>query len=269
MNNHCWLRLGLVLLFGVAGNALSQQKKTPVFIECRAEGVMLHTDGTQVKTEDLNTYPNALERLLDRVLNKRESERLVVFVRPGSVKVYRKVRASIGKRPVDVTFEPLEAGAKVGNPPPHAPTTGSPVFFECRNNEVFVVDKEGLNAQVLQIVPANGPKNNLGEFLKMVQARPVTNTFYKVNPEWLCAAVIALEPYPNAHGDSLANLEKPDGQFRSALSRLSKRDHYVAFFVRDDSFAAFCRARELAEQLGFGTGWELLADGELIKFGGR
>jgi hypothetical protein len=66
----------------------------------------------------------------------------------------------------------------------------------------------------------------------------------------------------------MTDLENPNtSQFQAILSQLSKTNQYVAFLVRDDSFSVFRKARQIADEAGFETGWELLGIDEPIKFG--
>jgi hypothetical protein len=71
-----------------------------------------------------------------------------------------------------------------------------------------------------------------------------------------------------AQGDSLEELDKPDGRFQSMLAHMDKRTQYVSFLVRDNSLAAFRKARTIAEQQFFyDTRWQLIGVNEPIKSG--
>jgi len=144
------------------------------------------------------------------------------------------------------------------------------VFFECRNNEVFSIDKARLDDQVAELLNSVGTgvrSGDISQFLKAIQGRQVTNQYYRVNPSYLLAAVMALEPKPDAPGESMDQLDNPSGTFQFQLSQLDPMKRYVAFLVRDDSFAVFRKARQLADKHGFDVGWELLGIDEPIKFG--
>jgi hypothetical protein len=83
----------------------------------------------------------------------------------------------------------------------------------------------------------------------------------------LLAAILALEPRAGVHGDSVAELGRPDSKYWQVLGRLDRRSQYLSFLVRDDSFNAFRRARLLADRTGFDVNWELLGRDEPIKIG--
>ena len=158
----------------------------------------------------------------------------------------------------------------VFRPTPRAvPSNKQAVFFECRGNEVFYVDKEGLDNQVAKLLSTVGPARggDLQQFLKVVQGQEVGNEYYKVMPSYLLTAIVALEPRPDVHGDVPDQVKSPNSKYQTALAQLDNKTQYVAFLVRDDSFSVFRSARKVADNLGFDIGWELLAPDEPIKFG--
>jgi hypothetical protein len=159
----------------------------------------------------------------------------------------------------------------VFRPTPRAKLTNrQPVFFECRGNEVYYLDKDGLDTQVAKLLSTLSPNVRGGDiqaFLKAIQGQEVGNEYYRVNPSYLLAAVMALEPRSGAPGESPDALEQPAGKFQSILRQLDPQTQYVAFLVRDDSFDAFRHGRAVAFKNGFESGWELLGENEPIKFG--
>jgi hypothetical protein len=56
---------------------------------------------------------NAVEQLLDRVQAKKETDYIVVMVRPKSVKFYRTIRSLLNKRPIDVGYDVVDSDFKV------------------------------------------------------------------------------------------------------------------------------------------------------------
>jgi hypothetical protein len=159
----------------------------------------------------------------------------------------------------------------VFRPTPRSISTDKQVaWFECRNNELFYVDKAGLDDQVAELLSSITPGVRGGDltgFLKAIQGRQVTNQYYKVNPSYLLTAIVALEPRSDAPGETVDDLDRPNSKFAYILSQLDMKKRYVAFLVRDDSFVVFRKARQVADKIGFDTGWELLGIDEPIKFG--
>jgi hypothetical protein len=156
-------------------------------------------------------------------------------------------------------------------PTPRAAITDKlPVFFECRGNEVFDIDYDDLKKETENLLSSINPSvrgGDLGEFLKVIQAKEIGNAYYKVNPNYLLTGIMALEPRPDVPGEGTNQLEKANSKYQAALAALDGKTQYVAFLVRDDSFNVFRKARELADKGGFSTGWELLGQDEPIKFG--
>ncbi|MBM3858076.1 MAG: hypothetical protein FJ395_00325 [Verrucomicrobia bacterium] len=143
-------------------------------------------------------------------------------------------------------------------------------FFECRNNELFNVNKAALDDQVAELLNSVTPgvrSGDLSGFLKALLGRQVTNEYYRVNPSYLLTAIMALEPREEARGESVEDVDRAAGKFQIILNQLDPQKQYIAFLVRDDSFQVFRKARFLADERGFDTGWEMLGIDEPIKFG--
>ena len=145
-----------------------------------------------------------------------------------------------------------------------------PMFFECRNNQVFYVDKVGLDEKVAQILSTLAPGAKSGDptgFVKAISGNEVGNEFYKVAPSYLLAMIMALEPRPEVHGDAFDALTDTSSNFQQWLRKLNYNNNYLVFLVRDDSFTVFRQARDIADKVGYDVGWELLDRDEPIKFG--
>jgi hypothetical protein len=160
----------------------------------------------------------------------------------------------------------------VFRPTPRAKITSKQgMFFECRTNQLFFVDKAGLDDQVEKLMSTLNPGirgGDLESFLKAVQGQEVGNAYYKVDARYLLVGRMGLEPRTGVPGETMTDLENPNvSKFQAILSQLDKTNQYVAFLVRDDSFTVFRKARQLADDAGFDTGWELLGIDEPIKFG--
>jgi hypothetical protein len=143
-------------------------------------------------------------------------------------------------------------------------------FFECRTNQLFFIDKAGLDVQVEELMSKLNPgvrSGDLESFSKAIQGQDVGDPYYKVDPRYLLVGQMGLEARPGVSGESAVDLENPNSKYREILSRLDKDKQYIAFLVRDDSFNVFRKARQVADNLGLDTGWELLGIDEPIKFG--
>jgi len=264
----------------------SSSPKAPQFIDCTPSGVIIQSTATKVGWDDLQQRGNALELVLDQIQSNKEKEYVVVIVRPQSLKFYRQVRNMIAKRQVDVGYEPLDTDLQfVGDEvtddkgrtltgfklvPRTSPTEKRPVFFECRGNDVFFVDKDSLDEQVRVKLSKLNPSVRSGDvstFLKAIQGEEIKNNYYRVDPKFLLVGVLALERIPGVAGEGLADLTKQRSIFRMVTASMNPQTEYAAFLVRDDSFAVYRRARQIVESKGISSGWELLGADEPIKFG--
>jgi len=111
MNPHALKIIALAGLFPGRGNI--ENPKVPSYIDCHPNGLVLYPGKTTVTWEDLQRPDNAVEKLLDKVQTHSPAEYVVVMVRPESVKYYRTVRNLIGKRPIDVGYDAVDADFKV------------------------------------------------------------------------------------------------------------------------------------------------------------
>jgi hypothetical protein len=158
----------------------------------------------------------------------------------------------------------------IRNTPLSKKTDKQAVFFECRSNEVFAVDLGRLQEQVADALTKVDPtvkSGDMSQMIKVLGSRQITNEYYRVNANYLLTGMVALDPRPDAPGETLEKVKQPDGKYQFILSRLDPKKQYVAFLVRDDSFGVFRQARYFADKAGFDVGWELLAIDEPIKFG--
>ena len=106
--------LKIIALAGIhPGRGNIENPKIPSYIDCHPDGLVLYPLGTKVGWEDLQRPGNAVEQLLEKVQENAAKEYVVVMVRPQSVKYYRTVRNLIGKRPIDVGYDAVDADFKV------------------------------------------------------------------------------------------------------------------------------------------------------------
>jgi hypothetical protein len=96
-----------------SSRAAPTNPKVPSYIDCGPEGVVLYPGGVHVGWEDLQRPGNTLEQMLDRIQASAAKEYVIVMVRPQSVKFYRQVRNLIGRRPIDVGYDAVDADFKV------------------------------------------------------------------------------------------------------------------------------------------------------------
>ena len=165
----------------------------------------------------------------------------------------------------------------VYQPPPMAHTSKTrdghekqPVFFECRDEQVFYVDKVELDEKVEQMLSNMNHNMRSGDptgFVKYLGGNEIGNKYYKVMSSYLLAMTMALEPRAGVRGDDEASIKEPNSEFQNYLRSCNHDTQYTVFLVRGKSFEIFKKARRVADALGFDIGWEMLEENEPIKFG--
>ena len=254
--------------------------KEAYYIDCWPDSVVLLPGTIKVTWEELQQPTNALAKFLDDVQQRNLTTYAVVIARPDSVKVFRQVRKMIGARSIDCGYEvlatnvPLELYSQPASSfrtPPMAHTGSKlPVFFECRAGQVFYIDKVELDEKVEKMLYALSPHMRSGDpngFVRAINSNEVGNAYYKVMPSYLLAMIMAIEPKPGVRGDDSNSIKESSSKFQSCLKKCNPNTQHLLFLVRSDSFSIFRQAREIADQLGFDVNFEILNDGEPIKFG--
>ena len=153
-------------------------------------------------------------------------------------------------------------------------TSKTPVYYECRSNQLFYVNREVLiqrvNTEWDRFGADVSQTNRLESSLQFVSQMNVGDDYYTVDQYRLLMGLLALKPRPGARGvtenDLVVSRTNP---FRLALDNMmTTQDRYVVFLVRDDSFRVFRKAREMVNKAGLTSGWEYLDHDEPISFSG-
>jgi len=149
------------------------------------------------------------------------------------------------------------------------PTTNMPVYVECRENQVFPIDRTNF-VHLIQISFTNtmAKSTNTTESLSHLMTGDVGDEYYKVDSRFLLMGQFALIPRTNAEGVTDQDLKQPANKFTKFIEQTSKNTQYLVFLVRDDSFQVFRDARDVAVKLGYESGWEYLGRDEPLTFAG-
>ena len=151
-----------------------------------------------------------------------------------------------------------------------AAVTNAPVYFECRNNQLFPVNRDAFVQQIRSSAAerkaAAGSASEQG--LQSLMKLDLADDFYKVSNNHLLVGMIALQPRMEAQGLDEAGAVETNSLFRRALAAHSPDSHYLVFYVRDDSFPIFRKVRDLAAKSGWNSGWEYLDRTEPVTFAG-
>jgi biopolymer transport protein ExbD len=91
----------------------TNRTKTPRYIECRKDGVLLHPSQTFVPEYQLTASNSSLSQLLSELRRNKDKEYLIVAVRPDGIEVFQKVRNLVEEQGIDIGYEPIDQGWKL------------------------------------------------------------------------------------------------------------------------------------------------------------
>jgi len=147
----------------------------------------------------------------------------------------------------------------------------SPVFFECRNKQLFHIDLAELKVacdvkteQLREMVDGNE-----AEFLKASATTSMELGGQNLDYTYALLGKYVLTPIPDAEGYKFERYlrETPEMWFGSRLAKIDPDTQFICFFVRPDSFKAFQQARALAWIRNINVSCELLDEKDPIQIG--
>ena len=136
MNKWHWLALIPSLAFAVSPSSMNL-RKDPVYVDVQPDQVTICPENLVIQSSSLSISGNEFIQLLENIERVREVRYIILVLRPGSEITQRQLRQIVQKYPVDVGFEPWEAGRPISqeemskpywvaepkpDPEPHAPT---------------------------------------------------------------------------------------------------------------------------------------------------
>ena len=89
------------------------RRKTPRYIECRHNGVVLYPSEEFVPQEQLDNPNSALQKLIDRVKANKDKEYLIVALRPNGIDVFERIRNLVEGEGIDIGYEPVDSTWKL------------------------------------------------------------------------------------------------------------------------------------------------------------
>lgn len=91
----------------------ANRNKTPIYIECREDGFILHPGQEFAPRADLYDQQSPLRKIIANLKNNKDDQYLIVIVRPDSLELFDKVRNLIQQEGIDIGYEPLEYGLEL------------------------------------------------------------------------------------------------------------------------------------------------------------
>ncbi len=150
-------------------------------------------------------------------------------------------------------------------------TDKRPIFIEARNNQLFRIPLDELQELAEQTVRAASREagGNLERLLQLMHDADAGIEAYKLDLSYFVVGQYAVRPVEGVEGYALVDWENegPRDWFGNILVSMNKEEEFLAFFVRDDSFDVFKRARHLAWVEEVDVSYELLDRDEHIRFG--
>lgn len=147
----------------------------------------------------------------------------------------------------------------------------SPVFFECRNSQLFSISlerlKQACDDKTTELREAAG--GDEAKFLKSAGQTTLELDGYRLDYTYALMGKYLLMPIPDAKGHSVEYTlpELDESWFGSQLAELDPKKQFLCLFVRSDSFKLFQQARAAAWIKNFTVTCELLDDNVPIMLG--
>ncbi len=91
----------------------SNLTKKPRYLECNGDGVVIYPREVFVDKKNLYKTGSPFLKLLDELKNKRDTEYLIVAVRPDGIDVFQEIRELIEKQGIDIGYEPIDQKVKL------------------------------------------------------------------------------------------------------------------------------------------------------------
>lgn len=88
----------------------SNQNKTPIYIEARENGFILHPSKDFAPRADLYDEQSALRQTIAKLEANKNKEYLILILRPDGLEMFNKARELVQKQGIDIGYEPLEYG---------------------------------------------------------------------------------------------------------------------------------------------------------------
>ena len=91
----------------------ANKNKTPLYIECRQDGFILHPSKEFAPRADIYDEKSSLRTTIANLKAKKDREYLIVILRPDGLEMFNKIRELVEKEGVDIGYEPLEFGLEL------------------------------------------------------------------------------------------------------------------------------------------------------------
>ncbi len=91
----------------------ANQDKTPIYIECRQNGFVLHPSKEFAPRADLYDEQSPLRKAIANLKANKDEQYLIVILRPDGLEMFNKIRELVAQEGIDIGYEPLEFGLEL------------------------------------------------------------------------------------------------------------------------------------------------------------
>lgn len=91
----------------------SNTSKSPLYIECREDGFILHPQKEFAPRADLYDEKSPLRKAIANLKQNKDKQYLIVILRPDGLEMFDKVRELVVDEGIDIGYEPLEYGLEL------------------------------------------------------------------------------------------------------------------------------------------------------------
>lgn len=89
------------------------KNKTPRYIECRDDGVILHPSKTFVPRADIQDANSPIQKLIAEIKANKDRQYLIIALRPDGIEMFNKIRNLVEGEGIDIGYEPIEYGLQL------------------------------------------------------------------------------------------------------------------------------------------------------------
>ncbi|MEL6502419.1 MAG: hypothetical protein AAFV28_02230 [Cyanobacteria bacterium J06635_13] len=88
----------------------SNQSKTPLYLEARENGFIIHPSKQFAPRADLYDEESPLRQTIAQLKANRDEQYLILILRPDGLEMFEKARELVQEEGIDIGYEPLEYG---------------------------------------------------------------------------------------------------------------------------------------------------------------
>ena len=91
----------------------ANKTKTPLYIESREDGFVLHPSKEFAPRADLYDSKSPLRKTIANLKANKDKQYLILILRPDGLEMFEKVRQLVEEEGIDIGYEPLEYGLEL------------------------------------------------------------------------------------------------------------------------------------------------------------